>query len=361
MDIFDQDLATQNSGDMNYNSKTSMAVDPRNNTAVTNRMEVNPSSQNDQKRIVPPEIVYDILDILYRKHDVPTIWCIALSARVYYDYIAKFGYQYRLRLTTEEKRELAPLLKNWMGSQYRIMRSKTIDTIDAALLFRNNTMFISRKVYGDTNAKERALCQRFEDYDSFKAPLRCSVYFAAFYNDLHVPDPTRKGTGWYEEMAKCLVLYITQNWDKGSGHPISSWFESRESPEYPARQHFWQEYMRSSLRAWVHYEGEDFGGKPPQKKVSRTKYGQCNLPYSMKPDWTYNGLDNQYRGQYIQEGQSKEHIMQMIPNHNILKWLLHHDGEGWVCKAICFPKGTSMREVLKTFERDIEESWGPLD
>ncbi|ATZ52192.1 hypothetical protein BCIN_07g06850 [Botrytis cinerea B05.10] len=361
MDIFDQDLATQNSGDMNYNSKTSMAVDACNNTAVTNRMEVNPSSQNDQKRIVPPEIVYDILDILYRKHDVPTIWCIALSARVYYDYIAKFGYQYRLRLTTEEKRELAPLLKNWMGSQYRIMRSKTIDTIDAALLFRNNTMFISRKVYGDTNAKERALCQRFEDYDSFKAPLRCSVYFSAFYNDLHVPDPTRKGTDWYEEMAKYLVLYITQNWDKGSGHPISSWFESRESPEYPARQHFWQEYMRSSLRAWVHYEGEDFGGKPPQKKFSRTKYGQCNLPYSMKPDWTYNGLDNQYRGQYIQEGQSKEHIMQMIPNHNILKWLLHHDGEGWVYKAICFPKGTSMREVLKTFERDIEESWGPLD
>lgn len=46
MDIFDQDLATQNSGDMNYNSKTSMAVDARNNTAVTNRMEVNPSSQN---------------------------------------------------------------------------------------------------------------------------------------------------------------------------------------------------------------------------------------------------------------------------------------------------------------------------
>lgn len=46
MDIFDQDVAIQSSGDMNYNSKTSMAMDARNNTLVTDRMDVTPSSQN---------------------------------------------------------------------------------------------------------------------------------------------------------------------------------------------------------------------------------------------------------------------------------------------------------------------------
>ncbi|TGO14989.1 hypothetical protein BPAE_0607g00020 [Botrytis paeoniae] len=248
-----------------------------------------------------------------------------------------------------------------MGDQYRIMRSKTIDTIDSVVLFHNNTMFLSRKVYGDADVKERALCQRFEDYNNFIAPLRWPLSRPAFSNDLHISDPTRKGTAWYEETAKYLVLYIIQNWDRGSGKSIGSWFESRQSPEYPTRQHFWQEYMHSSLRAWVHYKGEDFGGKPPQEKVSRTESGQYDLPYSMEPNWTYNGCDNLHRGHYIQGGKSKEDVMQMIPDHNILKWLMHHDGESWVIKAICFPKETSMKEVLKTFERDIEESWGPLD
>ncbi|KAF5874066.1 uncharacterized protein Bfra_004073 [Botrytis fragariae] len=354
-------VADQKVGDMNYHNKRSMTVDAGMSPVATTDLDLNPSSQYDQKRIVPPEIVYKILDILYEKHDMPTIWCIALSACIYYDYVAKFRNRFGIRLTTEEKKKLAPLLKNWMGDQYRIMRSKTIDTIDSALLFENNTMFLSRKIYGDKIAKERALCQRFEDYGNFIGPLRWPPSRPAFYNDLHIPDPTRKGTAWYEEMAKYLLLYIIQNWDKGSGKPIGSWFESRESPEYPARQHFWQEYLHSSLRAWVHHEGEEFGGKPSQKEVLRTEPGHYNLPYSMKPNWTYSGFDNLHRGQYIQEGKSKEEVMQMIPDHNILRWLMHHDGESWVIKAICFPKETSMKEVLRTFERDIEESWGPLD
>ncbi|KAF7884142.1 uncharacterized protein EAF01_011565 [Botrytis porri] len=370
MDICDQTViatseqdavAAHNVGDMNHHSETTMSVDAGKNLVITTDMDLAPSSEYDKKRIMPPEMVEKILDILYKEYDMPTIWCIGLSARIYYKYVAKFRYRYGIRLTREEKLELAPLIKNWMGDQYRMMRSKTIDTIDSALLLQNNTMFLSRKIYGDTDAKERALCQRFKDYDTLIAPLRWLPSRSAFYNDLHVPNPTRKGMAWYEEMAKYLLLYIIQNWEKGGGNQISSWFESRELPEYPARHHFWQEYLHSSLRAWVHFEGEEFGGKPLRKKFVCTEPGQYDLPYSRKPNWTYNGCDNLHRGCYIQEGESKEEIIQMIPGHNILKWLLHYDGQGWIYRAICFPKGTSMKEVLKNFERDIEESWGPLD
>ncbi|KAF7926814.1 uncharacterized protein EAE98_006199 [Botrytis deweyae] len=358
----DQDsAAAQKVGDMKYHNKTSMTVDAGQNLVASTDLDLAPSSQYDQKRIVPPEIVYKILDLLYKKHDMPTIWCISLSARIYYRYVAKYRHRFGIRLTRKEKRVLAPLLKNWMGDQYRIMRSDTMDTIDSAALFHNNTMFLSRKVYGDTDAKERALCQRFEDYNNFIALLSSPGYKPALYSGLRIPDPTRKGTDWYEEMAKSLLICIIQNWDKGSGEPIGSWFEGRESPEYPARQHLWQEYMYSSLRAWAHYEGEEFGGTPPQNKVSRTESGQYNPPYSSKPNWNYNGCDDLHRGQYIQDGSSKDDVMQKIPDHNILKWLMHHDGEDWVFKAICFPKETSMKEVLRNFERDIEESWGPLD
>ncbi|KAF7957096.1 hypothetical protein EAE96_004416 [Botrytis aclada] len=370
MDICDQmviatpdqdEVALQNVGGLNYYNDTSMDVDAGKNPAANNELDLTPSPLDDQRDVVPPEIVYKILDNLYEKYDMPTIWCIALSAPIYYDYVARFRYRYGIRLATEEKRELAPLIKNWMGDQYRIMHPKTIDTIDSALLFHNNTMFLSRKIYGDTDVKERALCQRYEDYRNFISPLRYRIFGSEVVNALHIPDPTRKGTDWYEEMAKNLVLYIIEKWDKGGGKPISSWFESREFREYPARHHFWQEYLRSSLRAWVHYDGEEFGGKALPKEVSRTESGQYNLLYSCKPNWTYNGCDNLHRGHFIQEGQSREQVMQMIPNHNILKWLFHHDGENWVHKAICFPKETSMKEVLKAFERDIEESWGPLD
>ncbi|TGO13859.1 hypothetical protein BTUL_0062g00330 [Botrytis tulipae] len=358
----DQDaVAAEKVGDMNYYNKTSMTVDVGKNLVATADMDLAPSSQYDQKRIIPPEIVYKILDLLFKKHDIPTIWCISLSARIYYHYVAKFYHRFGIRLTRKETRELAPLLKSWMGDQYRIMRLQTMDTICSTDLFHNNTIFLSRKVYGETDAKERALCQRFEDYNSFTAPLNSTLHRLPCYNGLRIPDPTRKGTDWYEETAKSLLLCIIQNWDKGSGKPISSWFENRESPEYPARQHFWQEYLHSSLRVWAHYEGEEFGGKPSWRRRLCNLTGQYNRPYSRKPNWTYNGCDNLHRGHYIQEGKSKEEVMQMIPDHTILKWMIHHDGEGWVTKAICFPKATSMKEVLKAFERDIEESWGPLD
>ncbi|KAF7879913.1 uncharacterized protein EAF02_007550 [Botrytis sinoallii] len=338
----DQDaVAAQKVGDMNYHNKTSMTVDAGQNLVASTDLDLAPSSQYDQKRIVPPEIVYKILDLLYKKHDMPTIWCILFPPK-------------GKESASSTSQEL-----DGRSISNHALRDHGYNRLGSFI--PQHTRFLSRKVYGDTDAKERALCQRFEDYNNFIALLSSPGYRPALYSGLRIPDPTRKGTDWYEEMAKSLLICIIQNWDKGSGKPIGSWFEGRESPEYPARQRLWQEYMHSSLRAWAHYEGEEFGGTPPQNKVSRTESGQYNPPYSRKPNWTYNGCDNLHRGHYIQDGSSKDDVMQKIPDHNIFKWLMHYDGEDWILKAICFPKETSMKEVLRNFERDIEESWGPLD
>ncbi|TGO13860.1 hypothetical protein BTUL_0062g00340 [Botrytis tulipae] len=92
-----------------------------------------------QKGFISPEILYQIIDCLDRSDDLPTIICVSLTAKVSYDYLAFLGRQGGLvqdgritswdmtwNLSLDQRLELAPPLKNWVGGNYQVATPNAI-------------------------------------------------------------------------------------------------------------------------------------------------------------------------------------------------------------------------------------------
>ncbi|TGO54069.1 hypothetical protein BCON_0113g00290 [Botryotinia convoluta] len=312
-------------------------------------------SQQVGPRRVLPEMLYQIIDYLDFSNDLPTIICVSLTAKVCYDYVTflrrlddiklgeevKEGCYLRGRnltwhLDLGQRLELAPLLKDWVGGNYRPASPKTIAALcltsrDLECWETPNVLFLSRAVYGDTWEQEFALPQRHMDYWNMTMPFKCNfVSYTPYF-----PPPLRNKVDWYEDMADSIVHgYIMGEWNEESHNDIGGWFDPGKivctPPHHPlglceARRQFWLEYMHSSLRDWVYHRGpSEFEGKGDgsdfivsiEGRTVTTAYDRRAKPLP----WMYNGRDNFHRAIYREEG-------------------------------------ATSKEILKAIERDINESW----
>ncbi|KAF7957095.1 hypothetical protein EAE96_004415 [Botrytis aclada] len=311
-------------------------------------------SQEVGTRSVLPEILYQIIDYLSFQDDLTTIICVSLTAKVCYDYLTRVmrlglgepvgegsyfrGRSSRWHLCLEERLALAPLLKDWVGADYRLASPRTIAALSLTThgtmyCGTSNVLFLSRAVYGDTWEQEFRLPQRHMDYWNMTMPFQYNFV----PNTPLFPGPLPNKVDWYEDMANFIVHdYIMGEWNEESHNDIGGRFDPAKvvssPPHYPlglceARQEFWLEYMCSSLRDWVHYEGPSeykakgdgsgFNVSIEEDLVVKTGYDRRENPLP----WTYNGRDSFHR-------------------------------------AICHREGATIKEILKAIERDINESWG---
>ncbi|TGO73035.1 hypothetical protein BELL_0397g00090 [Botrytis elliptica] len=306
-------------------------------------------SQQVGTRRILPEILYQIIDCLNWSNDAPTLICVSLTAKICYDYLAFLAKQegrvqdgttwrMQMNLCLGERLELAPLLKNWIGGDYRVASPKTIAalylTTDGSEYWETptNILFLSRAVYGDTWEQEFALPQRHMDYYNMIMPFKYNfVSHTPFF-----PQPLHNKVNWYEDMAYFIIHgYIMGEWNEESHNDIGGWFDPERivctTPHYPqglckARRQFWLEYMHSSLRDWAYHRGpSEFKGKGDgsgfilsvKDLIITTAYDRRVPPLP----WTYNGRDSFHR-------------------------------------AICHQEGATIKDMLKAIERDINESWG---
>ncbi|TGO14988.1 hypothetical protein BPAE_0607g00010 [Botrytis paeoniae] len=314
-------------------------------------------SQQVGTQSVIPEILYHIIDYLEFSDDLPTIICVALTAKVCYDYLTTRKRLEHLKLGGEElekgcyfrgrtsrwnlnlgqRLELAPLLSEWVGGDYRPASPKTIAALcltsrDSEYMETPNVLFLSRAVYGDTWEQELVLLQRHMDYYNMTMPFKHNfVPYTPYF-----PPPLRNKVDWYEDIADFIIHgYIMSGWNEESHNDIGGWFDPGKivctPPYHPlglceARQQFWLEYMHSSLRDWVYHRGpSDFKGKGDgSNSIVSIEDGVIIAAYDRREKplpWTYNGWDSFHR-------------------------------------AICHQEGATSKDMLKAIERDINESWG---
>ncbi|TGO35320.1 hypothetical protein BHYA_0162g00080 [Botrytis hyacinthi] len=241
-------------------------------------------------------------------------------------------------LSLDQILELAPLLKNWAGGNYRVAAPNTIATlcltsVDSEYQETPNVLFLSRAVYGDTWEEEFALPQRHMDHYNMTMPFKYNFVSHTPY----FPPPLRNKVDWYEDMVHFIIHdYIMGEWNEESHNDIGGWFDPERivctTPHHPqglceARRQFWLEYMHSSLRDWTyHREPSEFKGKGDGSGflVKIEEYLVVTTAYDRRVPplpWTYNGRDSFHR-------------------------------------VICHQEGATIKDMLKAIERDINKSWG---
>ncbi|KAF7879914.1 uncharacterized protein EAF02_007551 [Botrytis sinoallii] len=301
----------------------SLTMDPSNQ-----RVTPEPEQQTPKigTRRILPEILYQIIDCLDWSNDTPTLTCVSLTAKISYDYLAFLAKQegwvqdgttwrMQMNLCLGQRLELAPLLKNWIGGDYRVASPKTIAALNLTTVGSEywetptNILFLSRAVYGDKWEQEFALPQRHMDYYNMTMPFKYNfVYHTPFF-----PQPLHDKVNWYEDMAHFIIHdYIMGEWNEESHNDIGGWFDPERivctTPHHP------QGLGPSELKG----KGDGSGFIVSVKDLIVTTAYDRRVP---PLPWTYNGRDSFHR-------------------------------------AICHQEGATIKDMLKAIERDINESWG---
>ncbi|KAF7957097.1 hypothetical protein EAE96_004417 [Botrytis aclada] len=179
------------------------------------------------KQLIPPEVILRLIEVIIESDDEklnrPTIICLGLTARLYWDFL-KTQYPMQQRSATslcfptslEEPfldrygmRRFAQALKTWIGPDYR----------QVSELFLNETigcqiMFLRREVYGDLSCddyihpREKALAERIRHWKEF--PLKDWPLEAPFLSPTTkiLPNPYGMGMQWYPTAARELLNII---------------------------------------------------------------------------------------------------------------------------------------------------------
>ncbi|KAM0137987.1 hypothetical protein ACHAP3_003762 [Botrytis cinerea] len=358
MDPADQRIAREPEQQNTEEYAAKIALETSLPDADTSPMTLISGSQQVRQSSLLPEIMYHIIKFLDFEDDVPTIICVALASKLCRDLVATLiglhftppgeereekwflmGRNEPWNLTLKQRLELAPLLKDWAGVNYRPADPKTITVLglaphDQRFWEAPNVMLLSRAAYGDTWMQEFALPQRHADYHNMILPFTYNFVPHTPY----FPPPLRNKVDWYEEMAKFIVHeYIMGEWNEEGNTHIGAWFDPERvvcAPPYDsrglcnARREFWSEYMHSSLRAWVHHEGpskfEGMGDGNGFIVSNEDSLVKVAYDIRVRPHpWTYNGRDNFHR-------------------------------------SICLEEGATTKQMLRAIEKDIIYSWGPL-
>ncbi|KAF7901489.1 hypothetical protein EAF00_003710 [Botryotinia globosa] len=218
------------------------------------------------KQLLLPEIVLRLIEVMVEADDEklnrPTIICLGLTARLYWDFL-KTQYPMQQRSATSScfptsleqpfldrygMRRLALALKTWIGPDYR----------QVSELFLNETvgcqiMFLRREVYGDLSdddsihPREKELAARFRHWKEF--PFKIWPSNIPFYSPIvkTLSSPYGMGMQWYPTAARELLNIIVSckifrqpNVYTPGHHPRVIYHE------------FYVSYLHSILWNWVH-------------------------------------------------------------------------------------------------------------
>ncbi|KAB8301654.1 hypothetical protein EYC80_003491 [Monilinia laxa] len=240
------------------------------------------------KQRVPPEIIIRIIEFMIddkdTKYDKPTIICLGLTARIYWDFLKSKYPMQKLSPTSscfksclcppsahprwgflniDDKKRLGTLLKTWAGPNYRPVS-------DAFLNYSRSIacqiMFLRRDVYGEVSEDG---CMRFQEKDLMERlvlwkefPLSNWPRRIPFRSPMltTLSNPYGMGMDWYPTAAK-EVRGMMCHWEgmDSTGDFRDSWDVAQVS--------FWFGYDKSCLWDWV--QRKDAEDAPEIKRLKK--------------------------------------------------------------------------------------------
>ncbi|KAM0312070.1 hypothetical protein ABEW05_003517 [Botrytis cinerea] len=181
------------------------------------------------KQLLLPEIILRLIEVMVEADDEksnrPTIICLGLTARIYWDFL-KAQYPMQQRSATSlcfptsleepfldiySMRRLTKALKTWIGSDYRQVSELFLDETKGCQI-----MFLNRKIYGDLpdddddviDSREHALSKRVRHWKNF--PFKRWPPKVPFHSPIlkTLSNPYGMGIQWYPTAARELLNLI---------------------------------------------------------------------------------------------------------------------------------------------------------
>lgn len=197
--------------------------------------------------VIPHEIFLQILEIFHKRSDLVNLICLSLVRKPFWKFTKQQLHKPKfLDLSIDIKKQLAPRLRRWMGSDFRQAGPKTLAIASDT---RCNVMFVSREEYGaQGSAEEAAMRKRYDDCASLQIPQPVKGGEAKYFR-LH--SPFGQGVEW-RDSSIFEILRKMRGWKRGSGN---AWNNTVLD--------FWTAYSFSGFKTWVEdtsreEEDEDF-------------------------------------------------------------------------------------------------------
>ncbi|TEY34256.1 hypothetical protein BOTCAL_0640g00070 [Botryotinia calthae] len=222
------------------------------------------------KQRLLPEIILRLIEVMVEADDEkfnrPTIICLGLTARIYWDFLkAQYPMQQRSAtslcfptsldepfLDIHGMRRLTKALKTWIGPDYRQVSELFLDETKGCQI-----MFLHRKIYGDSpdddviNPHEYALLKRIRHWKHF--PFKSWPPTIPFHSPIlkTLSNPYGMGIQWYSTAAQELLNLLVSCKRYKQLHPVSH--DSRLG-YLPYRISI--SYIRGPLWLWVREEDD---------------------------------------------------------------------------------------------------------